>query len=264
MLSFSRLGRPELGRLGNQLFQVSFITNFAHKFNIDYKIPYWRYAEYIDHKFNFSLGLSKLNYDLVIEEPSLGYHEDFFLNHLPEIRDKRVNIATGYFQSYRYFTKQHVLKVFRFNDKFKSIKIDPSKSVAISVRRGDFVLHPHFNNIEAGAFKAVLKNFKKHKVFVFTDDFNYCKNEFTGPQYEFMEGLNDIEQLITMSKFELFILSNSTFSYWGPMLNPDTKKVWYPYYMFPDLNRCKLYNEIYWPQESDIYVPYMNLINKML
>jgi len=264
MLSFSKLGKPEAGRLGNQLFQVAFITHFAQKFNIEYKLPYWKYAEYFDYKFSFTADLQELQSDLILQEPTLGYHEDYFVNYLPEIRTKNVNIAIGYFQSYKYFSKQHILNVFRFNDKFKSIKIDSSKCVAISIRRGDFVNHPHYNNIQADQFREILRNFKGHTVFVFTDDFKYCRNEFIGSHYEFMDGLSDIEQLINMSKFESFILSNSTFSYWGPMLSPKPKKVWFPYYMFPDLNRCKLYNELYWPQDRDIYTPFFNPINKTL
>ncbi|HTH82125.1 MAG TPA: alpha-1,2-fucosyltransferase [Mucilaginibacter sp.] len=263
MLSFSKLGLPHAGRLGNQLFQVAFITHFAKKFDIEYKIPYWKYAEYFDYKFNFlEKDISAFQFDLIIKEPEIGYHEDLFERYLPYIRSKKTDIFISYFQSYKYFTKQHALNVFRFNSKFKAIKINPSKCVAVSVRRGDFINHPHFNNIEADTFKKILQNFKNHKIFLFTDDFQYCKSEFAGPQYEFMEGLNDIEQLINLSQFELFVLSNSTFSYWGPMLNPKPKTVFYPLYMSSDQNLCKIYNSQYWPQEPNIYIPYLNPINK--
>lgn len=261
MLNFSRLGK--VGRLGNQLFQVAFITHFAQKFGIKYQIPYWKYSEYFDYKFNFTTNdLLETQFDLVLREPGLGYYENYFTNYLTEINSKNVDIVTGYFQSYKYFSKQHTLKIFRPNNKFKPIKTDPSKGMAISVRRGDFVNHQHYNNIEADKFRELLQDFKQKKVFVFTDDYKYCRNEFIGPQYEFMEGLNDIEQLISLSQFEYFILSNSTFSYWGPMLNPNPQKVLYPYYMFPDQQRCNVYNEVYWPQETSVYIPYKNAINK--
>lgn len=262
MLSFSRLGK--VGRLGNQLFQVAFITHFAQKFGIKYQLPYWKYSEYFDYKFNFSpVDLLEVSFDVVLKEPGLGYYEKYFVNHLSEMNNKNIDIITGYFQSCKYFTKEHALKIFKPNNKFKPLQPNVSKSVAISVRRGDFVNHHHYNNIEADLFRELLRDFPNFKVYVFTDDYKYCRNEFIGPQYEFMEGLNDIEQLITLNKFESFILSNSTFSYWGPMLNPSPKKVYYPYYMFPDLERCAVYNECYWPAEPEIYYAYKNPINKV-
>jgi hypothetical protein len=136
------------------------------------------------------------------------------------------------------------------------------KGIAISVRRGDFVKHKNYTNIEAETFRKLLDEFKGFKVFVFTDDFRYCRREFIGPQFEFLDGFDDIQQLQVLSKFQYFILSNSTFSYWGPMLNPDPKLVLYPQYMFPDLDRCEIYNKDYWPNNGCVYKMYKNEINK--
>ena len=263
MLCFSRLG--QVGRLGNQLFQVAFITYFAKKHGIDYQMPFWKYADYFDYEFNFvDQEIQARPFDLIIKEPALGYHEDFFINFLPQIRTENVDIITGYFQSYKYFSKSHVLQIFKPSNKFTPEKINVSKSVAVSVRRGDFVKHSDYNNIEAPIFLDLLKQFPDFKVYIFSDDYKYCKANFIGSQFEFMEGLNDIEQLLTLRQFEYFLLSNSTFSYWGPMLSSSPKKVYYPYYMFPSLDRCKLYNEYYWPDEPETYISYRNPINKPL
>jgi len=261
MITFSRLGK--VGRLGNQLFQIAFITHFANKYRIPYSLPEWKYAAYFEQNINFTNELPEC-YDLILKEPTLGYNEDYYLKYLSQMKSGNVDIITGYFQSYKYFTKSHILSVFKPSNKFRSITINPEKSVAISVRRGDFVSHKDYNNIDASVFRVLLENFKNYKVFVFTDDFGYCKREFIGNEFEFMEGLNDIEQLITLSKFDYFILSNSTFSYWGPMLSPSPKKVYFPYFMFPDLKRCSLYNRDYWPHEKEVYIPYINPINKAI
>lgn len=256
MLSFSRLG--QVGRLGNQLFQVAFITAFAERYNISYSLPYWKYADYFDYPLSFRNDLSTMEFDMTIKEPALGYHEDYFKDLVPAMQQQNVNIITGYFQSYKYFSKQHVLKLFKFK---KELSVNVDKCIAISVRRGDFVRHGHYNNIEGETFRSLLQQFKDFKVFVFTDDYNYCKQEFIGSEFEFMEGLNDIEQLQLLSKFEYFILSNSTFSYWGPMLHPSPKHILYPKYMFPDLDRCDMYNREYWPPDK-AYISYINPINK--
>jgi hypothetical protein len=258
MLAFSRLG--SVGRLGNQLFQVAFITHFAWKYNIRYLLPEWKYAGYFDYPLECSEELHNIAFDLTIRERSREYDEIFFYNLLPQIRSKKVNISTGYFQSCQYFSKQHALSIFK-QWKAPTIKTNFNKSIAISVRRGDLVNHKLYNNIEAATYRQLLIPFKNFKVFVFTDDYTYCRNEFTGSRYEFFDNATDIEQLLLMRQFRYFILSNSTFSYWGPILNENPVQVLYPLYMFPDLNRCALYNNQYWPKDK-AYIPYKNEINK--
>lgn len=258
MISFSKLG--EYGRLGNQLFQIAFTTHFANKHQIPYQLPVWEYAEYFDYEFNYTEKISK-PFDLILQEPSLRYNEEHFEKYLTQMRSGHIDLE-GFFQSYKYFTKDHVLNIFKPNNKFIPVKIDKEKSVAISVRRGDFVNHRNYNNIEAVTFIELLKNFNGFKVYVFSDDFAYCKAEFVGNQFEFMEDLTGIEQLITMRTFDYFIVSNSTFSYWGPMLSPHPKKVYFPYFMFPNLGWSEMYNDQYWPHEVGVYISYKNPINK--
>lgn len=259
MLSFSRLGKD--GRLGNQLFQIAFLTSFAKRYNIPYKIPYWPYEKAFSFKFEFAEEKKVIAYDRVIYEPSLAYSEEYFKTFLPDMQKGNVDIAKGYFQSHKYFDKQHVLNIFNFKLK-PNLQIDFRKSVAISVRRGNFVNHSLYNNIEGETFRQLLDiYFKGFYVFVFSDDYDYCRKEFVGGQFEFFEGFSDIEQLLVFSQFKHFILSNSTFSYWGPMLNSSPISVWYPEYMFPNLDWCEIYNRDYWPK-NDIYKPYRNPINK--
>jgi hypothetical protein len=259
MLTYSRLGR--VGRLGNQLFQVAFLTSFAERHGIEYSIPPWRYARHFAGEFAVRNDLGCWRHDMVVKEPGLGYHENYFVDLLPKIRVGQVDIIGGYFQSFKYFSKSHVMKIFSPKDGTATLTA-PSNSVAISVRRKNFVRHPNYNNIKAELFIKLLNNyFEGFKVFVFSDNYNYCRKYFIGEQFEFLEGATAIEQLFMMSQFENFILSNSTFSYWGPMLNPNPKLVLFPKWMFTDAKLCDLYNQIYWPNDP-AYVGYDNPINK--
>lgn len=260
MLSFSRFGK--IGRLGNQLFQIAFLTSFAEKHNLAYLVPEWKYGQYFKQQFNYSSELEKITFDLVVREPGLGFHEPYFAGILPKMVSGNVDIITGYFQSYMYFSKKHVLDLFRPKVIPQAWSVN-DRAVAISVRRGDFVYHPDYHCIDAEIYLDLLNaHFKNHKVFVFSDDFGYCRKYFSGPQYEFAEGLSDIEQLLFLSTFKNFILSNSTFSYWGPMLNAQPEKVFYPLNIFSDPQRCELYNQVYWPTRSGVYIPYHNPLNK--
>ena len=258
MLTFSRLGN--LGRLGNQLFQIAFISHFAQKYSIPYVIPKWEYAAYFDYAFPYVEKLPVL-YDYILTEPTFCYNESYFAGFLDKMHSHSFDFI-GYFQSYKYFSKQHVLNVFKPSHKFIPIKLNRGNSVAISVRRGDFVEHPDYNNIEYFNFLQILKNFSGFGVYIFSDDFDYCRQHFVGSQYIFMEGMSAIEQLLTMRTFDYFVLSNSTFSYWGAMLSENPKKIYFPQYMFPNIDRCQMYNDDYWPKAESIYIPYENPINK--
>lgn len=259
MLAFSRLGK--IGRLGNQLFQVAFITAFAERHGIEYRLPPWRYAEHFAHSFNIT-SLDDCQFDFTTREPGLGYHGRYFEALLPRVRRERVNIITGYFQSHLYFTKGHAQKIFR--PKIPSPRFDRASAVAISVRRGDFVDHPFYLTIEANVYLSLLANyFPGFTVYIFSDDFAYCRKHFQGSHFHFCDNLSDIEQLFLMAQFENFVLSNSTFSYWGPMLANSPKLVLYPQRMFSDPRACDLYNLIFWPQLKE-YVAFANPINKPL
>ncbi len=258
MIAYPRLGK--VGRLGNQLFQVAFLTSFSTRFQVEYRIPPWRYAEHFAHSFSIHPTLETVKFACVTKEPAPGYHQDHFVGLLPRIRNEDVAIETGYFQSFRYFSKQHVMKI--FEPRVSAPAEDLSDCVAISVRRGDFVWHPLYANIEAEVYLALLdQHFAGCRVFVFSDDFNYCRRKFIGTRFSFFESASDIVQLNMMAKFRYFILSNSTFSYWGPMLSPEPKKVLYPRKMFSDPAACDLYNNHYWPNDRS-YVAYDNEVEK--
>jgi len=61
--------------------------------------------------------------------------------------------------------------------------------------------------------------------FVFSDDIAWAKNVFSQKNnVSFIEGFEDYEDLHLMSKCNHHILSNSTFSWWGAVLNKQEGK----------------------------------------
>lgn len=258
MIAYPRLGK--VGRLGNQLFQVAFLTSFSEKYGVEYFIPPWPYAEHFSHPFSIHPALEDVRFSLVTREPALGFHEEHFVRFLPEILRDAVSIETGYFQSFKYFSKQHVLKIFA--PRIPPLRRESPDAVAISVRRGNFVHHRCYNRIDAATYLEILdRHFPGCEVGVFSDDFAYCRAHFVGPRFQFFDTGSDVDQLIAMAQFENFILSNSTFSYWGAMLSPNPRRVFYPRNMFTDPKACRLYNRDYWPAD-EAYVGYENEINK--
>ena len=115
-------------------------------------------------------------------------------------------------------------------------KIDNCNSVCISVRRGDF-----FNNKNAKKYGVcspeyyirAKKYFDKKRLentvyFCFSDDIDWCKEnlKFTDKNVIFVsQEMPVYETLRLMSHCKHFILSNSTFSWWGQFLSEYKEKI---------------------------------------
>src|SRR5699024_5429983 len=115
-------------------------------------------------------------------------------------------------------------------------KINNSNSVCISVRRGDFftsqnakkygVCGPEYY-IKAKSFFDK-KNLDNTTYFCFSDDIDWCKKnlKFTDKNIVFVsQNMPVYETLRLMSSCKHFILSNSTFSWWGQFLSRNKNKI---------------------------------------
>ena len=73
----------------------------------------------------------------------------------------------------------------------------------------------------------ILKSqFERITLFVFSDDLEWAKcNLYFGTPIEFVEGCErDVDELFLMSQCRHNIIANSTFSWWGAWLNPNSDK----------------------------------------
>jgi hypothetical protein len=241
------------GRLGNQLFEVAASLGIAEKTGHKAAFPAWKYESYFEHP----LPHSTLNKYKPLQEPSFRYHPEEILERIYPAVDYELK---GYFQSYKYWNKGHIKYQFTFLDELKKsvshkFREQLSKStVAISVRRGDFVGNPNYFQIPVSWYlNAYYRHFEGDSVIVFTDDIAWCKRHFRALQHvSFTEGLNDIEQLCLMSMCDNHIISNSTFSWWGAYLS-DSEKIIRPEKNFAG-NLADLNDESdYWPPQWEIF-----------
>lgn len=212
MLVFLNLG--EKGNFGNQLFQIASTIGIANNNRHEFAFPKWEYATCFN--FNFPLYNKKLNYQL-IKENAYQYSNI-------ELFDGNYNL-NGWFQSEKYFKEEAVKRCLKFQPgiinkvKTRYSEILSRKNILISVRRGDFVNHPYYYQLDYKFyFLGIIKNFSdwKERVLVFTsDDIDYCKKHFEFlPNAIFVDNSNIIEQLALGSLCDDFVLSNSTFSWW--------------------------------------------------
>lgn len=151
----------------------------------------------------------------------------------------------GYWQSEKYFksVREVVRKDFRFKSKLDeknaeiSFRIRNCQSVAVHVRRGDYISDPRNARImatgDASYFQRAISLITKHisepQFFVFSDDIEWVRREIKFPyRHQFVDWNKGTRSYIDMqliSQCKHQIISNSTFSWWGAWLNNNREKI---------------------------------------
>jgi GR25 family glycosyltransferase involved in LPS biosynthesis len=222
MFTFSNLGK--YGRLGNQLFQIAAIASLAKKHGVGYFLPPWPYQKYFKSDFNCLAG------DVVVSPTASDFYEPH--HHFADITLDVFGLVDihGYFQSEKYIDKSID---FSFEEEFLSAvrkhfeKIICFDTVAVHIRRGDYVNHPDYVQLPIDYYHRALELIPKDAfVLIFSDDIEWCKKNFipARPMFFYVQEGSDVEDLALMSQCTYHIISNSTFSWWGAYL-ANSKKV---------------------------------------
>ena len=224
MITIRELGNENhLGRLGNQLFEIASILGIGKDNHHEVYFPEWKYSKYFKNSLKYM--------DIICKNTISEY--DYINNNLT-IGDGNYNLH-GFFQSEKYFKKieKDIREIFTLKDKYNNIiqKYDMTNTFSIHIRRGDYVnsrIHGCLSNkevlinyINKGLESIHIENLR---LIVFSDDIEWCKNNLTFKNMEFIDGNEDIIDLFIMSRCENHIISNSTFSWWGAWLNKNKRK----------------------------------------
>jgi hypothetical protein len=239
------------GGLGNQLFQIATAYTLALDLGVNFKISYKnhrnpgqgrppdRYANSIFSKVVF------LNIPLFSDDvDQSGINEARYTYHpiLSRVREciNRLGYAciTGFFQSDRYFAHRsaEIRSLFIPSGGYGRWLIESRPDVAeiyrdllednsycfIGVRRGDYTTHAHrvwFNPCGATYYRRAIQQMPAERYYISSDDIEWCKQTFIGPQFHFIEKPDDIAKFALMTLFRRYIISNSTFYWWGSYLS---------------------------------------------
>lgn len=142
---------------------------------------------------------------------------------------------SGYWQSEKYF-KQYELGIrnlFKIDDVLKYTI--PNNSVSLHIRRGDYLNKPEVHPTQTlEYYENALKTIGEYnKVFVLSDDIEWCKGNIKFDNVIFVEGQSEFQDMKLMSLCEHNIIANSSFSWWGAWLNNNpNKKVISPCHWF--------------------------------
>jgi len=218
------------GRTGNMMFQLAHGYIKALKYNRQFIVPNENgvniFKNNLFRKFDFFNV--NLNNDII--------HGPFEYEIL-EPNDGRPTVFEGYYQSEKYYEGyDEVIKdlyspTFEFID--RAIKDYPfllnSTVSAINVRRGDYLTQPrHHPVITNDYINESYKHLPPHDVLlVVSDDIEWCKENIKLPNVVFNDNNKyfNHESLWLLSLCDHFIISNSTFSWWGAWLSRTDNKV---------------------------------------
>ena len=150
----------------------------------------------------------------------------------------------GYWQSEKFFAdfKSEISSLFQFpelsphSQRFLD-EIRASESVAVHIRRGDYVTDPETQKVHGscslGFYRSGMDFFSKKlsspKFFIFTDDIQWAYEQFSSRSdvklVELPRSIPDWESMALMSFCSHLIISNSSFSWWAAWLNPSPEKI---------------------------------------
>jgi len=223
------------GGLGNFMFQIAAAYAYAKKY--DREVGFSAQQARGPHRaaWDYQKNIFK-DIDLAFNGQGnyLQFQENgFHYNDIPNHPDRNVFLS-GYFQSEKYFKdyEDEIRELFmsydiETNDEIKEL-LDNHNTCSIHVRRGDFLNHPNHHPVQGmNYFMKAIKKMPKDSMFlIFSDDINWCKENFPDlpEKFRFVEGNNDFEDLYIMSKCRNNIIFNSTFSWWGAWLNGNKDK----------------------------------------
>lgn len=249
------------GGLGNQLFQFFTAYFLSKKLKMNLVVDVSNYKNNNSRQFQL-LNLLKTNKNyfkkykenFFLRKLKKIYHL-FFFNNFAENNafsyskafeklddNKNINLI-GFFQSEKYFhaNRNEIIKILNFNKNKRAqnrelaFKILNSQSVAIHIRGGDYV---NFGKENPGygvlskfyykkAIKIIAKTFNNFNIFIFTDDKSYFfKNNFLNTyKHTLVNSGSDIKDLYLMSLCKNFIISNSSYSWWGAFLSIYKNKI---------------------------------------
>ncbi|MBC7914366.1 MAG: alpha-1,2-fucosyltransferase [Pyrinomonadaceae bacterium] len=251
-----------LGGLGNQMFQHAFYLAMRKQFNTKADI-----RQFGNYKLHNGYELDKV-FGIVLDQASnfqtnlyynpegkfifrklrrvLGlknsvYREKDEFRYDDRVFDNTSQYYIGYWQNEQYFKsiKTQLLKEFTFKSDLKGKNLEHknsisnSNSIAIHVRRGDYINHPFLGNIcDLGYYQQSIQTISERvenpHFYVFSNDIVWCRENIKADTITYVDEnikQNSFIDMQLMSLCKHQIIANSSFSWWAAWLNPNTGKI---------------------------------------
>lgn len=244
-ISKSTMTAVLMGGVGNQLFQIAAAYSISRKLHMNLQFIKNQFggcvqgshpSKYYNNllaKLTFVEGMPPCN---IIHEMQWTYCP--IVGHvLPIIQaDPTSHVAlNGYFQSDLYFKDYSVeikelftpaLGIIGYLEAHSDIfthypELKQNNDYAfIGVRRGDYVTKADYHNpCGMTYYTKAMKTLNKERYYIVTDDIAWVKKQFVGDMFRYIELKDDLHQLLASALFKSYIISNSSFYWWGSFLS---------------------------------------------
>lgn len=223
-----------------------------NKLNLKYKIATKKNFKFfsLSNKIYFVRYLKIRIFSLIFPKKYIYENKYIYNKNFKKFNSQNIYLD-GYWQNTKYFDnyKEEIKKIFingikkknkKINDFLKTI--NPSHSVCVNVRRADFLNNNNNLNLNyyLKAIKLIKKKYNNLKFFIFSDDLVWCREIFSNLRIKYSivdhsyAGNYFITYLYLMTQFKMYIISNSTFSWWSAWLSKFSEpfiiapKKWFP------------------------------------
>jgi len=234
------------GGLGNMMFQIAATKAISLSVDTDYSFPNLNnhlnfLSNETEHNPNVNYCIEYLDLPFLktskISQPSSSTEFTRYPFYFEKIELNNSNmIIDGFFQSEKYFKEyeNEIIELFSPDKKITDIinskynELLSQKITSIHIRRGDYIKYDkhHFvQDIDYFNKGIEILDSKTEKYLIFSDDINWCKENFKGNKFIFIENEKDYIELYLMSMCSNNITSNSSFSWWGAWLNKNKDKI---------------------------------------
>jgi hypothetical protein len=230
------IGMQLQGGLCNAMFQIATIESLGGEYGMDVCYPNAEdWMEYLAENYEWTshareyldvfpnVNLFK-NIDKSSDVRNIVNIPFRYKKIVPEVND----CFFGYFQSEKNFTdKAFISWLFEPSDAIKDACyrynfLFTEDTCSIHVRRGNYLSLPDHHPVLTMDYykKAIwsLESLNVDRFIVFSDDIEWCKENFKGHKYYFIKDTDYVE-LFLMNRCTHHILSNSSFSWWGAWLS---------------------------------------------
>ena len=251
------------GGLGNQLFQYAFGVYIANTLNVVVKYDIQTKLSIRDFTVR-NFGLESLELDIATQE-EINKNRIFSVGFLSRIERKLVLLFPlsnrnyliergihkfmdycylndncyydGYWQCLQYaslINKNSLFNTLFFNPNESIInQIQNLESISIHIRRGDYISIKknkeiyHICEIDyyTSAIDYISSKCIRPMFFIFSDDIEWAKKNFSSANYMFVNGNEPLMDLYLMSLCKHNIIANSTFSWWAAWFNTYSNKI---------------------------------------
>jgi hypothetical protein len=210
--TFIELGHH--GRFGNSLFQIAATIGYAKRYNDEFCFPKWEYQSLTNIPSEYFIDKNSIRISTYYKESGFHYTGIPFQSNCS---------LSGYFQSWRYFDdcKDYIREVLS-----PTPAEDMKDYCCVHVRRGDYLNYPkHHPTQTMQYYMSAAEKIPTKKFMVFSDDVEWCKNNFKGNKFTINEASSTASDFRKMVSCSNFIIANSSFSWWAAWLSKNESKI---------------------------------------